>query len=183
MYLHVYDRGAHRQSIFRVEGNYLFLLKRVRRYLGLFHITVIAYCFLPNHYHFLLRQETEKTISALMQAIFNSYSKAYNKAYAHTGTLFEGPFQAKHIASYAYLLHLCCIHANPVKHGLVDHPADWPYSNYLEWIGERNGTLFDQSFVETHFPQTEEYRKFVLNYLRTRDLPEDLRRYLESLDD
>jgi len=82
------------------------------------------------------------------------------------------------------LLHLCrYIHANPVKHDLVDYPADWPYSNYLEWIGERDGTLVDQTFVQTHFPQPEEYRKFVLDYLRTRDLPEDLRRYLESWEE
>ena len=182
-YYHVYNRGANRQSIFHVEDNYLFLLKRVKQYLLQFHITAIAYCLLPNHYHFLLYQETEKTISILMQAIFNSYSKAYNKAYTHTGTLFEGPFQAKHITTDSYLLQLCrYIHANPVKHCLVDHPADWPYSNYLEWIGERNGTLFDPSFVQAHFPQPDEYRKFVLDYLRTQDLPEDLRRYLESLD-
>ncbi len=43
------------------------------------------------------------------------------------------------------------IHANPVKHGQVADLMEWPYSNYLEWIGERNGTLVDRDFVREHF--------------------------------
>ncbi len=183
-YYHVYNRGANRQSIFREEDNYLLLLRRMKQYLKQYQITVLVYCLLPNHYHFLLRQETEKSVSLLMQAIFNSYSKAYNRAYAHTGTLFEGPFRAVPVTTDAYLLHLCrYIHANPVTHSLVAHPADWPYSNYLEWTGERPGTLYDPSFVQTHFPQPDEYRKFVLDYIRTRALPEDLQNYLDTLDE
>ena len=180
-YYHVYNRGANRQSIFREEDNYLLLLRRMKQYLAKYQITLLVYCLLPNHYHLLLRQETEKSISLLMQAIFNSYTKAYNNAYGHTGTLFEGPFHAIPVTTESHLFHLCrYIHANPVTHGLVDHPADWPYSNCLEWIGERNGSLFDPSFVNSHFPQPDAYRKFVLDYLRTRDLPEDLRHYLEG---
>lgn len=57
-------------------------------------ITVIAYCLMPNHYHFLLRQDGETSIADCIQAIFNSYTKAFNKMYHRTGTLFEGRFQA-----------------------------------------------------------------------------------------
>jgi putative transposase len=80
----------------------------------------------------------------LPQFVFNSYTKAYNKAYQHSGTLFEGRFRAKPVQNSIHLLHLChYIHGNPVKDGLVADPADWQYSNYLDWIGERNGSLLD----------------------------------------
>jgi putative transposase len=29
-----------------------------------------------------------------------------------------------------YATHLDYVHFNPVKHGLVDHPADWPFSSF-----------------------------------------------------
>ena len=183
-YYHLYNRGAHRASIFHEPTNYFFVLRKIRKYCHELSISPIAYSLLPNHYHFLVRQDGEKAAGLLPQYVFNGYTKAYNIRYKHSGTLFEGHFQAILVEKDSYLLHLCrYIHANPVKHVLVDHPADWPYSNYLEWIGERNGTLVDQAFVQAHFPQTDEYRKFVLDYIRTRDLPEDLHRYLESLDE
>ena len=30
--------------------------------------------------------------------------------------------------------HFDYIHFNPVKHGLVEHPADWPYSSFLQCL-------------------------------------------------
>jgi putative transposase len=29
-----------------------------------------------------------------------------------------------------YAVHMDYVHFNPVKHGLVAHPADWPYSSF-----------------------------------------------------
>jgi hypothetical protein len=61
------------------------------------------------------------------------------------------------------LLNLCrCIHGNPVKDGIVADVVQWPYSNYLEWIGGRNGKLIDKSFVQDNFDTTDEHRIFVL---------------------
>ena len=80
-------------------------------------------------------------------------------------------------------MHLCrYIHANPVKDGLVADPADWPYSNYLEWIGERNGMLVDRDFIRAQFSDASSYKDFVFNYLHTRDLPEDVQMYLNKIE-
>jgi putative transposase len=137
---------------------------------------------MPNHYHFLLRQDGEAPAGLLSQRVFNSYTKAYNKRYEQSGTLFEHRFQAKAIKTSEHLLQLCrYIHANPVKDGLVADPADWPYSNYLDWIGERNGTLLDRTFIREQFADGADYKAFVLEYLRSRTLPEDVQRYLDSL--
>jgi putative transposase len=95
--------------------------------------------------------------------------------------LFEGSYKVALVNNESYLLHLCrYIHANPVKHGLVTDVAAWPYSNYLEWVGERNGTLVDHDFVQEHFPVPEGYRAFVLDYLRERELPRGLTVYLRE---
>ena len=80
---------------------------------------------------------------------------------------------SKPITSSKHLLHLCrYIHANPVKDEFVADPADWPYSNYLEWIGERDGKLVDHDFVQRQFPNPKEYRDFVLENLHYSELGE-----------
>ena len=138
---------------------------------------------MPNHYHFLLRQDGDQSAGLLPQRLFNSYTKAYNKRYDQSGTLFEGRYQAKEVGNENYLLHLCrYIHANPVKDGLVSDLVDWEYSNYLEWIGERQGKLFDRDFVKEYFDAPQDYRNFVLDYLLSKELPEEIRLYLEQLE-
>jgi REP element-mobilizing transposase RayT len=179
-FYHIYNRGVGRQPIFQEEENYLFLLRRVKEYASAFHIAVITYCLMPNHYHFLLRQDDQIPAGRLPQRVFNSYTKAFNKRYDRTGTLFEGPYKAIHVDQDRYLLHLCrYIHANPVKHGLVPDLEQWPYSNYLEWIGARNGKLVDRAFVREQFPVPEGYRQFILDYLSELDkLPVGIEDYL-----
>jgi len=145
-----------------------------------FGISVIAYCLMPNHYHFLLRQDSTEAVGLLPRRVFNSYTKAFNKRYERSGTLFEGRYQAIHVDKDGYLLHLCrYIHANPVKHGLVSCLAEWPYSNYHEWIGARHGTLVDLNFVREHFPTAQTYSQFVLDHLAGLDkLPKGIEAYL-----
>jgi len=179
-YYHIYNRGVGQEPIFQEAENYRFLLRRVKKYASALDIAVIAYCLMPNHYHFLLRQDGQEPVGRLPQRVFNSYTKAFNKRYDRTGTLFEGPFRAIHVDRDSYLVHLCrYIHANPVKHGLVPDLEQWPYSNYPEWIGLRNGTLVDPDFVHEHFPVAESYRRFVLDYLAgLSKLPAEVEVYL-----
>ena len=101
------------------------MLGKAARYSRELQISVIAYCLMPTHYHFLLRQDGEQPAGLLPQLVFNSYTKAYNKRYSQSGTLFETRYKAKQVESYSYLLNLCCcIHANPVKDQLVAEPQD-----------------------------------------------------------
>lgn len=155
------------------------MIRRMKKYSIKFHISVVAYCLMPNHYHFLLRQDGLFSLSTFMQAVFNSYTKAFNKAYNRTGTLFEGPFKAVHVDRDSYLLHLCrYIHRNPLDAGLVKQLDDWPYSNYLEWVGLRDGTLFDQEFINEQFNSPQEYMHFVREYKPTKEIEKTLRLYM-----
>lgn len=182
-YYHLYNRGAGRQPIFREAANYEFVLRRMKQYAAEFGISVIVYCLMPNHYHWLLRQDGGTAAGLLAQRVFNSYTKAFNKMYSRTGTLFEGRYKAKAIEEEAHLLHLCrYIHANPVKNGLTNEVTSWPYSNYHEWIGARPGTLVDRGFVQDMFPDIEQYVRFVQDYLQFRRLPEELASYLDDLE-
>ncbi|MBN2001656.1 transposase [candidate division KSB1 bacterium] len=180
-YYHLYNRGANRMKIFKSTGNYYFLLKRMAKYIPRFKISMIAYCLMPNHYHFLIRQNSDLDIGKFMQSVFNSYVKAFNNLYGRTGTLFEGPFKNIHVNKEEYLVHLCrYIHRNPIdgKKPLVKDIREWPFSNYLEWIDERAGQLVEREFIQGIMPKPYMYEQFVLNYVPPKKFDDGLRWYL-----
>ena len=183
LYYHIYNRGNNRLSIFFQPQNYLYFLRNVKRYLAPL-ANVMAYCLMPTHYHLLLRvKNSEVSLSRSMMRLSVSYTKAINKRFQRVGSLFQGQFQAKPVESYHHLLNLCVyIHANPVKDGLVAMPEDWIYSNYLDWLGQRNGTLVDRKFIQEHFGSPTEYQELVTHFVRTRYLPDDVRMYLQTFD-
>lgn len=182
-YYHIYNRGASGATIFREPDNYLYVLGKMKMYSQKYAISILAYCLLPDHYHFLVRQNGKQPARLLPQYIFNAYTKAFNRRYEHSGTLFEGPFRALQVYTTPYLLNLCrYIHANPVLHGLAADPGAWPFSNYLEWIEQRQGTLIDRHFVAEHFAGAATYERYVAKYLRERQLPHPLLEYLRGLD-
>jgi len=195
VYYHFYNRGNNRQAVFFEADNYLYFLKGVKKYLAPV-ATVIVYCLMPTHYHILVRikqtseapkngetSEVSLQVSRAMQKFIISYTKAINKRFSRVGALFQGQFQAKPIQTYSHLLNLCIyIHGNPVKDGLVALPEDWIYSNYLEWLGQRDGALVDKEFIQEHFGLPLEYQKLVMEYIKTRYLPDDVRKYLDSLE-
>ena len=167
-FYHVYNRGNNRQVLFFNERNYLYFLKKVRDQLLPFS-DIIAYCLMPNHFHFLLRikdnglKERNSFGSKPMQELayrigilLSSYSQAINKQNKTTGSLFQQKTKAKALAEadngarisyFEQCFHY--IHQNPAVARMVKNASDWPYSSYLDYIGIREGTLCTQEIFYT----------------------------------
>ena len=175
-YYHVYNRGTNRQPIFSIDENYHFLLRRVKQYLPLYAIRIVAYVLMPNHYHFLVGVTETGHLSPFFQRLFNSYSQAFNRQQNRSGTLFES--RAKSVlvdeTSYVYAL-VRYIHLNPVVVGLVKNPADWRFSDYLAWVGVSDVEFFDPQFREMFFSSPDEYKNFVLS-----NIPEALEKKISK---
>lgn len=200
-YYHFYNRGNNRQAVFFERDNYLYFLKGIKKYLREY-VEILVYCLMPTHYHILVRvkQQTSEApksgetsevlgavsrqVSLAMQKFGISYTKAINKRFSRVGALFQGQFQAKPIQRYEHLLSLCVyIHANPVKDELTALPEDWEFSNYLEWMNLRGGTLVNRQFIAENFGSPEEYRQLLMQYIQTRYLPEDFRKYIQDMEE
>ena len=175
---HLYNRGVNRSRIFSTAKNYHHLLRQVKEVLAGIPASIFAYCLMPNHYHFVIRQEGEVPLSDFIGRLFKRYSQAYNLQEGRTGPLFASRFRAILVDSDEYLIHLArYVHLNPVAAGLCHKPEEWPYSNYLEWIEQRNGSLINRAWVRGYFPTPQAYISFV-NAEPTIQLVERLRPYL-----
>ena len=122
-YYHLFNRGWNKGKIFFSESNYIYLLKKIKASVHKYGVGIIAYCLMPNHYHLLVRQETDRPLSEWVQFLFNGYVQAINKQLGQSGTLFQG--RTKHILvdNDAYLIHLVrYIHYNPVASKIIQQP-------------------------------------------------------------
>lgn len=94
-------------------------------------VSIGAWVLMPNHFHIYITSplpgegEREKglknkaNIALFMHKLCMSYAKYFNKKYNRVGSLFEGPFKAKHIEDDNQAKYLFSyIHLNPVK--LID---------------------------------------------------------------
>jgi putative transposase len=162
-FYHAYNRGCGREKIFRSKGNYAFLEQRLSEYSTRMSVELIAHSLMPNHYHLVLRQDGDVPVRTLVQQTFLSYSKAFNKMYKRTGTLFEGPFKCRHVDSESYLLSLCrYVHRNPLEAGLVKKIEDWEFSDYLRWIHPAPGTSSPAVLLApAFFKSARHYEEFV----------------------
>ena len=145
-YYHIYNRGVNRETIFFSDKNYLYFTHLLKKNMARYSVVIVAYCLMPNHFHFLLTPRENDNVSKFMSSLFGSYTQAINKQQGRQGPLFQGRFCATVVDKDEYLAHLArYIHLNPVMAGFVNAPEAWAYSNYLDVIGRREGTLKDIS--------------------------------------
>jgi len=164
-YYHVYNRGVDRGLLFFNPENYRYCLRLVEHYARQSDIGVVAYCLMPNHYHFLLQQRTEEPLSKFVNVLFNAYVQAVNRQQERRGPLFEGRFRHVWIDRDEYLVHLCrYIHLNPVAANLVSQPEDWPHSDYREWVTSNLPQVSNLREVMGNIAEPEAYRRFVSDY-------------------
>lgn len=178
-YYHIYNRGINRGNVFHTEENYKYCIGLAQTASVKYAISIIAYCLMPNHYHFLVRQDSTESVSKFVAKVFNSFVQAVNKQQDRKGPMFEGRFNSVLMAKDDYLVHLCrYIHLNPVVAGFVSDPEDWPHSNYLEWINKRPRTPKEEEFISNQFSSVQEYKEFVEDHMLVQKNEVKLSQYL-----
>ena len=132
-------------------------------------VQIIAYCLMPTHVHFILKQLQETGISNFMGNILNSYSRHFNLNYRRKGPLWESKFQNILVENDELLLHLTrYLHLNPVTAFLVDEPRDWRYSSFGEYVENADNFPICQ-FKDLMEIKPKSYQRFVeerINYQR-----------------
>lgn len=127
-------------------------------------VQIIAYCLMPTHVHLILKQLRENGISNYMSNILNSYSRYFNTLHKRKGPLWESRFKSVLVKSDEQLFYLTSyLHLNPVTAKLIDHPEDWAFSSYGEYLSKISDTVCICQFDDILEIKPSSYRKFVNN--------------------
>ena len=128
---HVWQRGVNRACSFGTDVDRLLYLALLRKHSRATGCAVHAYVLMSNHVHLLVTPDGDHCVSAMMKAVGETYVRAFNKAHKRSGTLWEGRFKSSIIETDRYLM--ACqryIELNPVRAGMVSHPAQYEWSSY-----------------------------------------------------
>jgi len=128
-------------------------------------VSIMCYCFMPNHFHFLLRQETNGGISRFLSQFLNSYTRYFNTRNKRVGPLFLDDFKNVLVENEEQLLHLSrYIHLNPYSSKVVENLSDlykYEWSSLTEYIGGSEDYVCDREMISSYFKTSESYKKFI----------------------
>jgi putative transposase len=123
---HVVQRGNNRDATFYSDDDYQFYLACLEDGTKRYRVAVHAFVLMTNHVHLLMTPNDSEGVSRLMQSIGRRYVQYVNKTYRRTGTLWESRHKASLVQEEQYLLKCYrYIELNPVRAGIVEHPADY----------------------------------------------------------
>lgn len=148
--LHIVQRGNNRQACFFCDDDRRLYLEKLKDAADRHECRVHAYVLMTNHVHVLLTPEESHSTSRLLQAVGRSYVRYVNSLYGRSGTLWEGRYKSTLIDSERYLL-TCSryIELNPVRAGMVECPANYPWSSYRRnALGRRDPLVSPHSVYE-----------------------------------
>jgi len=207
-YYHIFNRGVEKRVIFLDEQDYKVFLGYMKFYLEVpvlqgqalqevspskvlknYHdqIELLAYCLMPNHFHFLIKQSSDRGIAEFMQSLVLKYVMYFNKKYIRVGSLFQSRYKTVLIENEDHFVYITkYIHRNPIEIlSAVPGPAglvEYEYSSYGNYLG-----LCQQDWVKTEeilsnfskINRRNTYQAFVEDF---RDLEDIKKVYYEMID-
>lgn len=133
-------------------------------------IILLAYCLMPNHFHLLIKQKSDKSIDKFMNSLGVRYTMYFNRKYKRVGKLCQDVYKAVSVENDPQLLYLSgYIHNNPIKNSatqalglrayytqpsslpeyLKTRQTEWVHpEEILEYFSKENPQLSYQAFIK-----------------------------------
>lgn len=130
-------------------------------------IDLLAYCLMPNHFHFQVKQRNQSSMDKFMNSIGTRYSMYFNRKYKRVGPLYQDVYKAVMITTDEQLLHLTryihqqalALQGDAWERGMREQP-----SSYLEYTSQRHTEWVKPQEILSFFSkinQTLSYEVFV----------------------
>jgi putative transposase len=136
---HIIHRGHNLQPVFLDTQDRTFFLEALSHACVQHQVALHAFVLMDNHVHLLMTPSSAAGLSCAMQSLGRQYARYFNNRYGRKGTLWEGRYRSTVLQAEQYLL-ACMVYMdlNPVRAGVVDHPAEFAWSSHGHYIGMRS---------------------------------------------
>ena len=125
---HALNRGVARLPLFEKDGDYEAFERVLAEALTEYPTRVLAYCVLPNHWHFVLWPAADGELTDFLRWLTHTHTQRWHAHYhtAGTGHLYQGRFRAFPVQKddhlYAVLRY---VERNALRAGLVRRAETW----------------------------------------------------------
>lgn len=155
---HITQRGNYKQNTFTASAEYSRYLKWLDEYSRTNNLSLLAYCLMPNHVHFVAIPEKEDSLAKTFNACHMRYSQYFNKKNEMTGHLWQGRFYSCILGESHLYAAVRYIENNPVRAQLVERAEDWKWSSARAHLnGERSILSLAQANAFMDIPDWGEY--------------------------
>lgn len=132
---HVLNRANARMQIFEKEKDYLafenILIEAKEKY----PMRILAYCLMPNHWHFILYPRGRQDLALFMRWITLTHTQRWlvYRNMTGYGHLYQGRYKSFPVQKDEYFLQACrYVERNALRANLVNRADDWRWSS--TWI-------------------------------------------------
>jgi putative transposase len=124
---HITICSINRTPIFELKDFAIHCMDLLEKQCDEYSMDIFAYCFMPDHLHFVSSVRGEKSIIDLVQA-FKSISTKDSYQFGYEGKIYQSRFFDHFIRTYEGLQNeIGYILDNPVRKGLVKHYREYPF--------------------------------------------------------
>lgn len=126
---HITQRGNYRQDVFLDDNDKIKYLSWIQEYSIQHKLSILAYCLMQNHVHFIAIPEEEDSLSKTFNIAHMRYSHYFNRKLRVAGHLWQGRFYSCVLDEPHLILAARYIERNPVRAELVKNPWQWQWSS------------------------------------------------------
>jgi putative transposase len=126
---HATQRGNHQQTVFFGDADRVCYLGLLRHHTARHAVRIVGYCLMGNHVHIVATPTDATGLANALGRTHNDYSRWLNLQHRDTGHVWQNRFYSCPLDERHGWEALRYVELNPVRAGLVEHPAEWRWSS------------------------------------------------------
>jgi putative transposase len=128
--VHVVGRCNNREFCFTTPADFQMLVARLGEMARTYEVTLYAYTLMANHVHLLLQAPRADPLARPLRWFFRETTRAWQRTHGRQGHFWERRYWACLVDDDQYVLAaLRYLDRNPIRAGLVEDPATYPWSS------------------------------------------------------
>jgi putative transposase len=129
---HALNRANARLTIFETDEDYAAFMRVLAQAVARLDPRLLAYCVMPNHFHFLLWPRADGDLSHFMRWLTVTHTQRWHAHHrtAGTGHVYQGRFKSFPVQSDEHFLTVCrYVERNALRANLVQRAEDWRWGS------------------------------------------------------